>query len=463
MGHSTSYTTVATSAQVQNSTKRRARYDPLSIVAMFLGIIGIATFISLTFLGQIDGKLRFIKGFDFDDIADHCKDIPPIRAETYVQRQDSLAQILYSINASAYVAEPGANAAYFANVSSAHWHISERPLLLIIQPVLDKRGEVHANVSILTPYFEATRAKLLPIPSASEITFPEWKEHEDPYAAVISAIQNLENDIILVDDAIRHFIVDGLQQASPSTKVVSAPMQVRRLRERKTKEEIDILKCANEATVLAIRAAREKMYIGMRESEARALITTAMSIAGLQNAGALTLFGENAALPHGSGTDRVLGKHDFILIDAGGTLHGYVSDVTRTFVLRSSVISDRQFALWRLVRKAQTAAFDKARNGTRAADVDSAARHVINEVGLGEYFTHRLGHGIGIEGHESPYLRGGAEDIILTGHTFSDEPGVYIEGDVGIRLEDCFYIDEDGKSVYLTDGVGGQSSSPWLP
>ena len=191
----------------------------------------------------------------FSDVANHCNNIPPILHETFVYRQNALAQELYALNASAYIAEPGANAAYFANISSSHWHISERPLLLFVQPYVPKQTtpypthqEVQANVSVLTPYFEATRAKLLPIPSSLQVTYPEWKEHENPYKAVISAIKHVENGTIFVDDAIRHFIVDGLQQASPSTKVVSAPVQIRRLRERKNKEELDILKCANEVT-----------------------------------------------------------------------------------------------------------------------------------------------------------------------------------------------------------------------
>lgn len=227
------------SLQPENSAMARVMVVLISFALMF-ALYPFLTSYTLLFTLQIWGP-----GY-FDSIASHCKDVPPIFAETFIQRQDSLAQLLYSLNASAYVAEPGANAAYFANISSSHWHISERPLLLIVQPVVGRHGEVHANVSILTPYFEATRAKLLPVPSASKIAYQEWKEHEDPYKAVTTTLNNVENGKIFVDDAIRHFIVDGLQQASPSTTVVSAPVQIRRLRERKSKQEIEILKCANE-------------------------------------------------------------------------------------------------------------------------------------------------------------------------------------------------------------------------
>ncbi|TCD66692.1 hypothetical protein EIP91_001046 [Steccherinum ochraceum] len=396
---------------------------------------------------------------DFSHLASHCANISPIQSSSYLTRQQTLAETLHSLNSSAYIVEPGASASYFANLSSSSWHLSERPLLLIVTPDVDEHGAVHAQVSILTPSFEATRARLLSIPSASDIVYPEWAEHADPYAAALSVIPKKSKGAIFVDGAARFFIVDGLRDAAPTTTVQSAPVEIRRLRERKSEEELEIMKCANEVTVLSIRAARDHMRIGMRESEAGALVTKALAAAGLRNPSALSLFGENAALPHGSGTDRVLQPNDFILIDCGGYLHGYESDVTRTFALPDSTIPKFSLGLWNVVHSIQTVAFETAVNGTVTAEVDTRARQAMGP--LARYFTHRLGHGIGLEGHESPYLRGGSKDIILTGHTFSNEPGIYMEGALGIRLEDCFYIAEDGKPVYLTAGVGGQAKTPW--
>jgi len=131
--------------------------------------------------------------------------------------------------------------------------------------------------------------------------------------------------------------------------------------------------------------------------------------------------------------------------------------------LASEGLSSEQINIWWLVHSAQSVALASARNGTVTRDVDAAARIMFKNKGYAQYFTHRLGHGIGLEVHEPPYLRGGSSDIIRPGHTFSDEPGIYIEGKVGVRLEDCFYINEDGAGVYLTDGVGGQSTQPWQP
>jgi len=151
------------------------------------------------------------------------------------------------------------------------------------------------------------------------------------------------------------------------------------------------------------------------------------------------------------------------LIDTGGALYGYQSDVTRTFALRNSVIPPENHRIWDYVHEAQNIAADTARRGVVTSKVDEMARAYLSLVGYGQYFTHRLGHGIGLEGHEQPYLRGGSHDIIQTGHTFSNEPGIYIEGKVGVRLEDCFYIDVKGFPVFLTDGIGGQSPDPWQP
>jgi len=253
-----------------------------------------------------------------------------------------------------------------------------------------------------------------------------------------------------------------LSKASPSASVSTAPIEIQRLRQRKSANEIEIMKCANEVTLIAVRAVRERMYIGMKQLEAEQLVIRALTAGGLVNIEPLVLFGENAARPHGGGEDSILGQSDFVLIDTGGALHNYYSDLTRTFALPSTRLSQRQLQIWYDVQEAQTIALLAAKNGSLTRTVDEAARAVLESKGLEMYFTHRLGHGIGMEMHESPYLRGGSEDVILTGHSFSDEPGVYIEGEFGVRLEDSFFIDNNGDGVYLTEGAGGQAKSPWV-
>ncbi|ESK93792.1 peptidase m24 [Moniliophthora roreri MCA 2997] len=398
----------------------------------------------------------------FPSLENHCADRKPIQASEFHGRQKALVETLRTLNASAYITEPGANALYYANVSSSYWHLSERPLLVAITPKVQADGTVEPQLVVLAPKFEAARANLLDIPF-DNIRYEYWPEEANPYQILVSALSISEGKIF-VDGSIRHFIVDGLQAAYGQGSVVSAPQEVNRLRERKSAAERELLKCANEATLLALRAVHKKMYIGMRESEAGNMMASALTAVGLQNGECLTLFGENAALPHGGGTDRELGESDFALFDCKGTLHEYWSDLTRTVALPDTVISVEASKIWQLVRIAQNSALSEARKGVVAKSVDEAARRALSVFGYAKYFTHRLGHGIGLEVHEGPYLNGGSEDILDTGHTFSDEPGIYIEGKIGVRLEDCFYIDEQsGSAVLFTEGVGGQAKSVLEP
>jgi Xaa-Pro aminopeptidase len=220
---------------------------------------------------------------------------------------------------------------------------------------------------------------MLPLPNdAADVEFVEWAEDEDPYSKAMSILPNEGLKTIFVDNSIRKFIVDGLQRVDPNAKVYSAPLEITQMRERKSEAELEILRCVNEvwcafhiifcclaveefcttntymctcnfqATLLAMREVHKKLYFGIRESEAQRMMAEALSAAGFQEGGCLTLFGgmfdssslllfyteekstlDNAALPHGGGTDKTLGKADFALFDCGASLHGYYSDVTR--------------------------------------------------------------------------------------------------------------------------------------
>jgi hypothetical protein len=179
-------------------------------------------------------------------LASHCSDAQPINGSEILQRQENLAKILYENGASAYIAEPGANAQYFGNISEATWHLSERPLLLIILPTLE--ANIVAKVTVLTPAFEETRARSLSVPGI-DVSYVSWAEDEDPYTVALHALSALELEgPIYVDGMMRHFIVDGLQKAAPGVRVMSAPPEVTQLRARKSQAELDLLRCANEVS-----------------------------------------------------------------------------------------------------------------------------------------------------------------------------------------------------------------------
>ena len=177
----------------------------------------------------------------FAEISGYCSHVPPIPAEEFLERQQQLVDTLLSLNASAYIAEPGPSAHYYANLSS--WGLSERPLLLIISPDVSSRP----NVTILTPAFEESRARLMTIPSRKFVSYATWREEVNPYGVAVSAIPSLTaGRPVFVDGEMRTFVLDGLSKAAPSVPVLPAPVEIQRLRQRKSRRELEIMECANE-------------------------------------------------------------------------------------------------------------------------------------------------------------------------------------------------------------------------
>lgn len=211
-----------------------------------LSVMAINLFILASYRSWFD--MISIPGTDapsFEHLASHCADVEPIGLNEHLARQQALAEVLYALNASAYVAEPGTNAQFFGNISTSKWFLSERPLLLIIAPEVNSDGKVKPRISVLTPAFEATRARTLPIPSQEDISFLEWAEEANPYEIAIPAFTGSQGTVY-VDGTIRKFIADGLSSALPNNAVSSAPLEVRSLRERKSSAELDIIRCVNE-------------------------------------------------------------------------------------------------------------------------------------------------------------------------------------------------------------------------
>lgn len=196
----------------------------------------------------------------FGHLAAHCANMKPISALDFHSRQQELADKLHSLGAAAYIAEPGSNALYFANISLSQWRLSERPFLLAITPMVqdhhDAKGIrqiVKPQVFILTPQFESSRARLLQMPISGNITFVEWAESENPYKAMVSALKNehqRHTSKIFVDEGSRFFVVDGIRQASTEFTIESSPTEIQALREIKSHAELELLRCANEVGFL---------------------------------------------------------------------------------------------------------------------------------------------------------------------------------------------------------------------
>jgi Xaa-Pro dipeptidase len=346
-------------------------------------------------------------------------------------------------------AAPGYDALFFAPGTSLYyftgirWDSSERLLAL----VLPRTG----TPILIAPAFEEGRLR-------EKTRFPfeirVWQEDESPtrVAAAALADRGIRIGRLGVEETARFTFFDHLRQAAPGFECVSADPVTIACRGRKSAHELDLMRLACSATFDVFRAVFASLKEGMSQEDIGKLIEAGFAKMGLRG-GALVLLGASAALPHGSVKPQELKEGDVVLIDGGCTVEGYESDVTRTGVFGKP--SEKVAKVYEIVRKAQDAALDAARSWRFSGTVDDAARAVIIGAGYGpdyKFFTHRLGHGIGLDGHEHPYLVRGSKTVLEAGMTFSNEPGIYIPGEFGLRCEDDMVISADGPAQLLTPG-----------
>jgi Xaa-Pro dipeptidase len=332
----------------------------------------------------------------------------------------------------ALVVGPGSSLRYF---TGAEWGLSERFLGF----VLGRRGDPVWVV----PAFERDRA-LEQIQVGSDVR--AWEEDRSPYALVAQALKEAgATGRVGIEEAMPFAFSDGIAQADPALRIASGTPVTAGCRMVKDAHELALMRRACEITLRAHRAVFESLKEGVTVAEASAWSAAAHKGLGVRG-GSLVLFGPDAAFPHGTEKPRPLRPGDVVLIDGGCRLHGYSSDITRTAVFGQPP-SERQRRIWDLVRQAQQAAFAAARPGVECQAIDAAARKVIDDGGFGpgyKSFTHRLGHGIGLDGHEWPYMVRGNAQKLVAGMTFTDEPGIYLPGELGIRHEDTVAVTESG-------------------
>ncbi len=340
----------------------------------------------------------------------------------------------------------GTSMLYYTDMS---WGLSERTFALLIP----REGPP----AWICPAFERERAAL-GVRFGDEIR--TWEEHESPYALIASlfADRGMRTGRIGLEETTRYHVVKGLAADAPAVKVTSADPITIGCRSVKSPAEIALQRHANQVTITALAATFGSMRSGMTQREFSRLLSTAYNRLGYSGGG-LVLFGENSAYPHGTSREETIREGIVVLCDSGTRAGGYTSDISRTAVFGEPSVDQRR--VWTLVKDAQSAALEAARPGVPAEDVDRAAREVIDRGGYGpgyRYFTHRLGHGIGMDGHEWRYLVEGNTMPLEPGMTFSNEPGIYIQGSFGVRLEDIMLITEDGAELYT-----GQAGTPTDP
>lgn len=359
--------------------------------------------------------------------------LAPILRDERRARLAKAQNLMAGAGLEAVVVGPGTSLAYF---TGARWGVSER----LFGMVLTREGEP----AWVTPAFERRRA-LEQIEMGTDVR--AWEEHESPFALVTGVLRDRKvTGRVGLEETLPFTFADGIAKAGPALRLENAAPVVSLCRMIKDSHEVAILRRASDLTVRALRAAFASLRKGLTAADVSRLVRDAQGRLGLEGTWALVLFGEDAAFPHGTRRARVLRPGDVVLIDAGGSLFGYQSDITRTAVFGAPP-TDRQRAVWDVVRRAQEAAFKAARPGAPCESVDAAARQVIIDAGFGpsyRFLTHRLGHGIGMDGHEPPYMVRGNLTPLQPGMCFTDEPGIYVEGELGIRHEDVIHVTEDG-------------------
>ncbi len=402
----------------------------------------------------------------------------PISKDEFVQRRDNLARALAQNGVDAFVVEPGYTFQYYGNISQTDWEPwepEERPFLMVIMPEQQTSDEsggkvIKGKMAFLAPHFEEGRVRMLGIPAAEEeLDIVVWEEHWDPYKTLAESrlFAHLEAPpTLMADEEMRDYIVRGLDGAGMRTVGLSPEAEL--VRQTKTPAEVELLRAVNTGTVVAVRAMRPCLTPGLTEDQVTAILNDALLSVGFGLFFNIVLFEEHGALPHGGFVTGglELTHESMVVIDVGAHYLGYSSDICRSFLIdppkgKASAAAVEEESgkklhaekekVWQIVLEAQTAAAEAMRPNGTAASVDIAARTVIEHAGYGYGFTHRLGHGIGIKAHESPYLNKWNTGVRLqAGMTFTNEPGIYLENRFGVRHEDIYLVKEDGEAELLT-------------
>jgi len=315
-----------------------------------------------------------------------------------------------------------------------------------------------AKPFLVCPAFEEGRAREIldagPFGKDAEVLV--WQEDESPFVALGKGLadRGLSSGTVGLDENMKFVFAEGIRAANPHLTIVSASPVTAGCRMIKDPHEIECVRLACHATLLVYRAVAKSLHPGMTTADVHALIDAAYERVGFEGEASLNI-DEFTALPHGSRQQQTLREGSILMLDDGCLVEGYTSDITRTFVLGKA--TDKMKRVFDLVHRAQAAALETARPGVPTADVDAAARKIIVDGGYGpgfKYFSHRLGHGMGMDGHEWPYFVKNnmfGYDLsprLQTGNVLSDEPGIYIKGEFGIRLEDDLLVTESGAELF---------------
>jgi Xaa-Pro dipeptidase len=364
----------------------------------------------------------------------------PISRDEHLARIARAQALMRALGLAAIVIEPGASMVYFTGVE---WHRSER----LTAAIIPRDG----TPCIVTPHFEEPSVReTLKVPADVRV----WNEDENPLATVAGFLRDRRlAGPVGIEETVRFFAEDGLKRARPGIEVRPAAGVIRGCRMIKTAHELALMQLATDITIAAYRFTHGRIERGMTPAQIAAIMNGATAALGGSPEFALILLGEASAYPHGSGQPQQVRDGEIVLMDCGCSVEGYQSDISRTFVYGEANARQRQ--VWDQVHEGQQIAIRAARIGAPAGSVDDAVRAQYVRWGYGPGYrlpglSHRTGHGIGLDGHEPAYLVHGDTTPLAPGMCFSDEPGIYIPGGFGVRLEDCFHMTAEGPRFFST-------------
>jgi Xaa-Pro dipeptidase len=365
---------------------------------------------------------------------------PPIGREERLVRLARARELMDRHGIGAVVIESGASLDYFTGV---RWGRSER----LTGVVIPASGEP----IIVTPHFEKPSVEeSLKVPAEIRV----WQEDEEPLKLVADFIRErgVAGAPIGFEETNRYFILDKLQQQLPGARFVNANPVVQALRMIKSPAELALMQAAADIMIGAYRQVYRQIQPGMSQTQISAMINTATETLGATPEFALVLAGEGSAYPHGTLKPQLVERGTVVLLDCGCSVHGYQSDISRTFVFGGDPAPDVR-KVWEQMRRGQDIAFAAAKVGVPAGSVDDAVRRTYESWGYGPGYelpgtSHRTGHGIGMEVHEPINLVHGEKTPLAPGMCFSNEPGIYLPGKFGVRLEDCFYMTDAGPKWF---------------
>lgn len=374
-------------------------------------------------------------------LSDMTGDISAIDEHEYRQRIAKAQAFMQENGIDALYLNAGTNMTYFTGLK---WYASER----LVGALLPAQGEL----AFVAPFFEIGSLRDYQVIDAD---IHGWQEEQNPYALIAEVLKGMgcgDDAVLGIDESAQFFIADGITKAAPQLTLVNAGEVTAHCRMHKSTHELALIQRAMDMTLEVHKATASMLYEGITTTEVEAFINAAHKKVGASgNYFCIVLFGQATSFPHGVKDPQTLKQGDMVLIDTGCQLHGYLSDITRTYVFGEASARQQQF--WQYEKNAQLKAFAAAQVGNTCGDVDKAARDYLSAQSLGPDYQlpgcpHRTGHGIGLDIHEWPYLVKDNPQVLAEHMCFSNEPMLVVPGEFGIRLEDHFYTTAEGPKWF---------------